>query len=424
MVGTTFALATFMSASREPSGREPQAPIADPIFDNLEFLDGPLLEQASPIVRGLAATASERDRAGGTAKYERDALRASGLLGASVPSELGGLGATWTQILDLVRLLSRVDSSIGHLFGFQHLLLATARLFGTDEQWRSLFRATASKRWFWGNALNPLDPGTILTATGNHFEVHGKKSFSSGSVDADRLLISAVDSVTSKLVVAVIPADRRGVRATGDWDNIGQRQTDSGTVEFDHVVVHPEEILANPGPLGNTFATLRPLIAQLILTNIYVGLAEGALIEARKYTLTSRRAWPHAPTTHVHEDPLILRRYGEFTIAIEAARALANRAALALDEDYTREGALTSEQRGRTAVRIATAKVAAAQAALKVTAELFDVAGARATSTKLNLDRFWRNARTHTLHDPVEYKLTELGNFTLNHQLPRPTFFS
>jgi alkylation response protein AidB-like acyl-CoA dehydrogenase len=413
-----------MSAPSADSGPAPVAESSDLILSNLQFLNDDLLERAAPVVRELAKTASERDRAGGTAKRERDVLRSSGLLAASIAPELGGLGASWAQVLDLVRLLSRVDSSLGHLFGFQHLLLASARLFGTDEQWRPLFQATATKRWFWGNALNPLDPSTTIHAVGNHFEVNGKKSFSSGSVDADRLLISAIDGATQKLVVAVIPADRKGLLATGDWDNIGQRQTDSGTVEFDHVIVKPEEILASPGPLGNTFATLRPLIAQLILTNIYVGIAEGAVQEARKYTLTARRAWPNSPAASPHEDPLVLRQYGDFAVSIASASALADRAASALDASYARENTLTTDQRGRTAVHIATAKVAAARAALKVTAELFDVAGARATSTKLNLDRFWRNARTHTLHDPIEYKLTELGSFTLNQHLPTPTFFS
>lgn len=396
----------------------------DPLFTNLQFLSRDLLGRAAPVVRQLAATASERDRVGGTAKRERDSLRASELLAASIPTDLGGLGASWGEVLDLVRLLSRVDSSLGHLFGFQHLLLATTRLFGTEEQWRSLFRATAAHRWFWGNALNPLDPGTTIRPAGDHFEVDGKKSFSSGSIDADRLLISALDAETKKLVVAVIPTNRKGLRALGDWNNMGQRQTDSGTVEFERVVVERSEILRDPGPLGNTFATLRPLLAQLILTNIYVGLAEGALLEARKYTLSARRAWPHAPAPTPREDPLVLRKYGEFTVSIASASALADRAVVALDDAYAKEDALTIEQRGRTAVHVATAKVAATNAALEVTSQLFDVAGARATSSKLNLDRFWRNARTHTLHDPVEYKLTELGNFTLNHQHPQPTFFS
>lgn len=397
----------------------PSIPTAD-----LRFLKGDLFERAIAITRELAVTASRRDREGGTAKAERDLLRRSGLLGAIIPAELGGLGASWSEVLDMVRLFARVDGSLAHLFGFQHLLLASARLFGSRTQWQRLHRETATNDWFWGNALNPLDPSTTISAVGSVFEVNGRKSFSSGSVDADQLLISAVDSVTGKLVVAAIPSDRKGLAILGDWDNMGQRQTDSGTVEFHHVPIERAEIFSDPGPLGNTYATLRPLIAQLTLTNLYVGIAEGAVHAARKYTLTSRRAWPQSTAACPAEDPLVLRRYGEFAVAVAGAGALADRAALSLDEDYASENALSPERRGATAIEIATAKVAATRAVLEVTSEIFDVTGARATASSVNLDRFWRNARTHTLHDPVDYKLIELGSHTLNSALPNPSFFS
>lgn len=392
-------------------------------LDDLRFLRGELLERATRVASEFAATAARRDRVGGTAKAERDVLRHSGLLSASIPPALGGLGATWPEVFDMVRLISRADSSLGHLFGFQHLLLATARLFGTSEQWQPLFRATALDRWFWGNALNPLEPTTTITSHGSHFEVNGRKSFSSGSVDADQLLISALDVRTNKLVVAAIPAQRKGVVVAGDWDNMGQRQTDSGTVELHQVHVSPSEIFSKPGPLGSTFASLRPLLAQLTLVNVYVGIAEGALAEARRHTLT-RRAWPSSEAPPAQQDPLVLRRYGDLYVTVLAARALADRAAEAFDASFALGDALTPEQRGSTALEIATAKVAATRNALHVTSEIFDVASARATSSSVNLDRFWRNARTHTLHDPVDYKLTELGDHTLNQQLPTPSFYS
>lgn len=403
---------------------DPLNPAAAVFVSDLEFLRGQLLERAVAVARELAVSASQRDRQGGTAKRERDVIRASGLLNASIAKAQGGLGAEWTEVLDIVRLFARVDSSLAHVFGFQHLLLASVRLFGTEEQWALLHTATVNHRWFWGNALNPLEPTTTLSRVGKDFELNGTKSFSSGSVDADQLLISAIDAETGKLVVAVIPGHRKGLTALGDWDNMGQRQTDSGTVEFRRVVVSQDEILSNPGPLGNTFATLRPLIAQLTLTNVYIGLAEGALHEGRKYTLTSRRAWPNSSATSAREDPLILRRYGKLSVAIAAASALADRAAEALTVAYGLENTLTPEQRAQTALRVVKAKIAATEAALTTTAEIFDVTGARATASKVNLDRFWRNARTHTLHDPVDNKLTELGSFTLNHEFPKPTFYS
>src|ERR1041384_3077186 len=120
---------------------------------------------AERLARSLGETALDRDRAGGTAKRERDQIRASGLLAASIPVAYGGQGSSWLERLQLVRLISSADSSLGHLFGFHHLLVATVRLFGAPAQWELAYRETASENLFWGNALNPLDPGTTLTRT-------------------------------------------------------------------------------------------------------------------------------------------------------------------------------------------------------------------------------------------------------------------
>jgi len=156
---------------------------------------------AHTLAARFAETAAERDREGGTAKRERDAIRQSGLLRASVPKEYGGSGANWNNVTQLVRALSSADSSLGHLFGFHHLLVATVRLFGSREQWEAAYRETASGELFWGNALNPLDPGTRLTRTSSGYLLNGKKSFCSGALDSDRLIVSANDPETNKLLV-------------------------------------------------------------------------------------------------------------------------------------------------------------------------------------------------------------------------------
>ncbi len=69
-------------------------------------------------------------------------------------------GARWSDTLAIVREFAKVDSSIAHVFGFHHLMLATVRLFSRPDQWQPWFEQTARKNWFWGNALNPLDTRT------------------------------------------------------------------------------------------------------------------------------------------------------------------------------------------------------------------------------------------------------------------------
>jgi alkylation response protein AidB-like acyl-CoA dehydrogenase len=382
-------------------------------------------EIADQLAKAFAQTAVERDKRGGTAKTERDLLRTSGLLNAIIPSGLGGWGMEWPDTMKLIRIFARVDSSIAHLFGFQHLLLASVALYGSPSQTERLFSETVRNQWFWGNALNPLDRRTSLTPNrGAGFVINGRKSFCSGALDSDMLIVSAIHSVDEKFMVAALPSDRTGIRILDDWDAMGQRQTDSGTVEFDAVAAGQEEFLRTPGPLGSIRASLRSCIAQLILSNIFLGIAEGALAEARNYTLAQTRPWATSGVNSAAEDPYVLANYGDFFINVQAAQALTDIAAESLQRGWESGDAITENQRGKCAIDVAASKVVTTRAGLEITSRMFEVMGARAAAGPARIDRFWRNLRTHTLHDPVDYKIRELGDWALNHKLPKPTFYS
>jgi alkylation response protein AidB-like acyl-CoA dehydrogenase len=382
-------------------------------------------EIADQLAAAFAQTAVERDKRGGTAKTERDLLRASGLLNVTIPAGLGGWGMEWPDTMKLIRLFARVDSSIAHLFGFQHLMLASVSLYGSHEQTEDLFSETVRNKWFWGNALNPLDKRTSLTSKcGLGYVINGRKSFCSGAVDSDMLIASAIRSADEKFMVAAIPSDRPGIRILDDWDAMGQRQTDSGTVEFSDVAAGQEEFLKTPGPLGSVRASLRSCIAQLILSNIFLGLAEGALEESRNYTLAQTRPWIASTAPSATDDPYILANYGSFFVNLQATQALTDIAGESLQRAWECGNAITENQRGKCALDIATSKVTTTKVGLEITTRMFEVMGARAAAGPARVDRFWRNLRTHTLHDPVDYKIRELGDWALNHQFPKPSFYS
>jgi alkylation response protein AidB-like acyl-CoA dehydrogenase len=382
-------------------------------------------EIADQLAATFAQTAVERDKRGGTAKVERDMLRASGLLNVTIPPDLGGWGMEWSDTMKLIRVFSRVDSSIAHLFGFQHLMLASVSLYGSWPQTEELFSETVRNKWFWGNALNPLDKRTSLTSKcGAGYLINGRKSFCSGAVDSDMLIVSAIRSVDEKFMVAAIPSSRSGIRILDDWDAMGRRQTDSGTVEFCDVATGQEEFLKTPGPLGSVRASLRSCIAQLILSNIFLGIAEGALEESRDYTLAQTRPWIASTVQSATNDPYILANYGSFFVGLQAAQALTDIAGESLQRAWEIGDAITDNQRGRCALDVATSKVTTSKVGLEITNRMFEVMGARAAAGPARIDRFWRNLRTHTLHDPVDYKIRELGEWALNRQLPKPSFYS
>src|SRR5262249_25500187 len=153
----------------------------------------------------------------------------------------------------------------------------------------------------------------------------------------------------------------------------------SGTVTFHDVLVQQDELLGPPGAGGSVFATLRPCVTQSILSNIFLGIAQGAFAEAREYVLAQERPFPGA-ATRPSDDPYVLEHFGEMTLLLESAAPLLEAAAEALENAWQRGDALTSEERGECAARVSLGKAAAGRCALDVTSTMFEVMGARATS--------------------------------------------
>lgn len=373
------------------------------------------------LARRLAASVVERDRAGGSAQAERELLRESGLLTLAVPQQYGGQEVAWPEIYRIVRYLAAADSSLAHLFAFQHLQVATILLFGNLDQQRHWLSRTVQERWFWGNATNGRDTGLTLSTREEHHELNGSKSFCSGALGADALVISAPRGKSAEdRVFIVLPSQRDGLAVNNDWDGFGQRQTDSGTVQFEQVFVDNSELLGPVGPSPRT--TLRACLSQLILTQLYLGNAQGALNAALRYTREHSRAWPASGVAQASDDPFIQQRYGELWLRYRSAVPLAEDAARRLQAAWEKP-ALTAAERAEVALAISEAKVVAVRAALDITSQIFETMGARATSSRYGFDRFWRNVRVHSLHDPIDYKVRDLGQWLLNGQGPQPSLY-
>lgn len=311
------------------------------------------IEQATEaLAQALAATAVERDRAGGHAAAERELIRASGLLDLTTPRAYGGWGQSWETFYASLRRIAQADSSLAHLYAFHHLQVATILLYGKPEQHEFFLRHTVEQRLFWGNALNPNDKRALAIEDGEGWRISGPKSYCSGSVGSDSLTFSAWHEPSQSLLIGALPSDRAGISIRADWDAFGQKQTDSGTVIFDQVRLQAHEVLVRP------------------------------------------------------------------------AEVLADLAAQAIDQALALGDAVTAEERGRVAIAVAEAKAVAHRAAVEVSSQIFELTGASATSSRFGLDRFWRNARVHTLHDPIDYKLRDLGRHALTGAFPEPTSYS
>ncbi|MGY0502138.1 acyl-CoA dehydrogenase family protein [Nocardia sp. FBN12] len=262
------------------------------------------------------------------------------------------------------------------------------------------------------------------------FVVEGTKFYCTGSLFADLLAVltrlddpQGISGLAPGEYVAFVPALDPGVRIVDDWDALGQRTTGSGTVEFDGVAVGREQLVARAAAVNAP--TGYGAFAQLLHAAIDAGIARGALGAAAEFVRTRSRAWFEAEVAHAADDPLVVQRFGELAVAVAAAESTLIVAGAAVDAAVRSAPTNESHPAGsldgdgaRASIAVATAKILADRAANEVSAAIFEVGGTRSAAAEHRLDHFWRNARTHTLHDPVRWKYQHIGRAVLHNRPP------
>ena len=387
------------------------------------------LERAAEVSAILAVDAVERDRAGKTPYSEVQLLKDSGLVTLLGPVEHGGGGQTWETAYRVEREISKADGSIGQLLGYHYLWAWAVRFLGTPEQIAAVEELYTANRYFFGGAVNPRDKDLVITSDGDELVFNGRKTFSTGSKVSDLTVLEGVLEGTDKHIFAIVPSAQDGIVYGDDWDNIGQRLTESGSVRIENVRVSWDDAA------GYVNREFRPLVyntlnlptIQLVFTNLYLGIAQGALETAAAYTRSTTRPWPYGgdDKDSAVDEWYVLEAYGDLQSKLWAVEALVDRAGERVSAVlHGDREAVTARRRGELAVLVAAAKQRAIDTGLEVSSRIFEVTGARATASSVGLDRFWRNLRTHSLHDPVAYKRREVGRYVLLDEIPEPTWYT
>jgi alkylation response protein AidB-like acyl-CoA dehydrogenase len=354
------------------------------------------LTVAEELATALRVDAAERDRLGESPVRELELLKQSGLLTIT----------DWATQQAVTRVVGAADANIGHLLGYHYLQIWRSGLFDVPFE--------AGDNLFWAGVSNPLDAALQLSPVDGGYLVDGRKTFATGAALADRLVVSATRTDNGEKLTFVLDAHTPGIRFAGDWDNMGQRLTASGGVVFDQVPVPAANVLGGQSDENTTpRLSLAALGFQLVLAQLYVAIAEGALAEAARYTRSTTRPWFLSGVDTATADPYVLATYGELVAQVEAAGLLADHASEALLAASEAGTALTVDQRAATAATVSSAKVFSTRVVNDTTSKVFELCGARATASGYGFDRFWRNSRTLTLHDPVSYKAREVGEYFL-----------
>jgi SfnB family sulfur acquisition oxidoreductase len=374
---------------------------------------------ATELSAHLAEGASERDLHRILPADEMDALSASGLLGITVPAAHGGADLPAGTVAEVFRLLAIGDSNVAQIPHSHFVYVNALRHRGTRAQQSFFFEeALAGKRF--GNAQSEIGTKhvrdyrtTLRQAEEDLWVLDGEKGYSTGALFADWIPVLAHLGEDGPMHVAWVDRRADGVSVVDDWDGMGQRTTASGTVKLQHVSVHTSRItpyhLTFEGP--QTYGAF----AQLLHAAIDAGIARAALDEASTFVTTKSRPYPDAGVERAADDPLVVHAFGQMELEVRAAEALLNEAGLAVERA---DRDLTAETAGEASLAVAAARASSTRASVEVGSRLFEVAGTRSALASLNLDRHWRNARTHTLHDPASWKVQHLGRYAVDGTLP------
>ncbi|GAA5911615.1 uncharacterized protein JCM6883_002423 [Sporobolomyces salmoneus] len=406
-----------------------------PSFSSSPSTTSEFYARAKEVSDFLALDVHVRDAANEVPYRQVQLLKDSGLVTALGKKEWGGGGQTPETGYQLVRIVARGDGSLGQLLAYHYLWSWTALVVGTEEQIEREQRRYIEKKFFYGAAVNPRDSDLAITESedGESIIFNGRKAFSTGSKVSDLTVLEGVLPDGKTHVFAIAESKQEGIKYGDDWkDVLGMRGTQSGSISITNVSVSWSAALGFNEKkefvsLGAFNTLLLPAI-QLFFISFYLGIAQGALEKASKYTVANTRAWPFAGDVKStgHEEFYIQEIYGTLQSKLWSLESQVDSLASSISTLLTRpdRSSLTAQDRGEIAVRIAGAKVVSTELALEVTSQIYEVLGARSISFKAGFEHFWKNVRTHTLHDPVAHKRAEVGRWVLKGEIPEPTWYT
>lgn len=396
------------------NSQQPEAPVplpAEPAHVIRD--DAEAIEIAQRLATAFARDAALRDREGILPLNELDAFSQSGLWAMAIPKTYGGAGVSWVTVAKVIDIISAADSALGqlpqnHLAGVAHLVAD-----GSEAQKQELLgEVLAGLRW--GNAFSEKNSRTVadfqtrFQREGDDVVINGEKFYATGALLAHRIHAVALDD-QDRAHLIVLDRNTPGVTIINNWSSFGQRTTASGTVLLENVRAPLSRVI--PAYQAFERPTAAGPISQIIQAAVDVGIARGTIEDTLHFVRERSRPWIDSGQERASDDHFTLAAVGDLKIRLHAAEALLWRAGEAIDLALRQPDESTV---AAATVATAEAKVLTTEIAILAGNKLFELAGTRATLQEFNLDRHWRNARTHTLHDPVRWKYYHVGNYYLN----------
>lgn len=377
-----------------------------------------------PLFQRIEAGTLEREKNRILPHEQIQWLKEAGFGAVRVPKAFGGGGVSQKQLFQLLIELAKADSNVVQALR-GHFAFVEDRLNAHKTEDQTVWFQRFVKGDLVGNAWTEIgkveigDVGTRVTENKQgQLVVNGQKYYATGTIFADWIDLFALDETTNQHVIAVVSTQANGIQISDDWDGFGQRTTGSGTLIIQNVAINRDHIL----PFENRFK-YQTAFYQVVHLATLAGIALSAVDIFTQEVRKRSRIYSHGNAQLVREDAQILQVIGKASAQAYAAEAIALRTAEALDAAYFNhfEGDENADLHAndRAELESSQGQVVISELVLKLTTELFNALGASASTTEKQLDRFWRNARVVSSHNPLIYKEKVIGDWEVN-QAPLP----
>ncbi len=382
------------------------------------------LQVIDKVLHEIAEDAQQRrsDNSNSRPYHAMNLIRQYKLGALQLPIAQGGKGYDIRQLFQFIVRLAEADSDVAHILRAHYGYVGQLLRENMDGQHNGLLARIAAGMII-GNAMTEISShqvgglvfNTKLTADEQDYRLNGVKYFSTGTLYADLVVVTASD-VEENPVAVIIPTNRSGITIEDDWDGIGQQLTGSGTTKFHDVIVSKNEVLKKLE--GKTPFNAFP---QLYLQAIVVGILKNIVNDSVALIQSRKRTFSFAAAELPKQDPQLLQIIGELSSVSFAAQSMLLAAADTLNQanEAVQNGTIPYELSHQASLVTAQSKVIIDELALRAATKLFDVGGASATRKSAFLDRHWRNIRTLVSHNPAVYKARAIGDYEVNNkQLP------
>lgn len=377
-----------------------------------------------PIFARIAEGAVERET---TRTLPTEALRwlkEAGFGTLRIPQQQGGFGATLPQLFQLLTELAEADSNLPQALR-AHFAFVEDRLNQPDSaQRQSWFRRFADGELVGSGwtEIGTVKLGEVITKVSpveHGWQLDGEKFYSTGSLYADWIDVYAQRSDNGRDVIALVNTHQAGVERDDDWDGFGQRLTGSGSTRFRQARVEQAHVF----DFSERFRYQTAFYQHVLLATL-AGIGRAVKRDAAAGVANRTRTYSHGNAGRVKNDAQVLQVVGQISSWAWAVEATVQRATHSLQLAYelhnSGDEARIQQANVLAELESAQAQVVASELVPRAASELFNALGASDTRVSKALDRHWRNARTVASHNPVIYKIRNVGDWEVNGK--EPTF--